>query len=79
MRDDSALFFHETTVLVESNLHALLNNVADWDQILCDSRNMQDIFNIGLLTFCAERNIADVPNRVLVSSLVSTYGSLRLS
>ena len=61
-RDASALFFDETTSLVESNLHALFNNSADRDQILRDSRNMQDIFNVGFLTFFAERNIVDMPN-----------------
>ena len=60
--DESALFFDEATALVESNLHALFNNLADRDQILRDGRNMQDILNEGLLTFFAERNIADVPN-----------------
>ena len=79
-RDDSALFFDEATVLVESNLHPLLNQLADRDQILRDGRYMQDIFNVGLLTFFTERNIADVPNRM--RSVVSGFdiaGSLRLS
>ena len=71
MRDDSALFFDETTTLVESNLHAFLNNLANQDQILRGSQNMQDIFNVGLLTFFAERNIADVPNRM--RSVVSGF------
>ena len=79
-RDDSILFFDETTALVELNLHAVLNNLAERDQILRDSWNMQDIFNVGLLTFFAERKIADVPNqmRCVVSGL-NIPGSLRLS
>ena len=79
-RNESALFFNETTTLVESYLHALFNNLADRDQILHDGRNMQDILNVSLLTFFAEWNIANVPNQV--RSVISGFdiaGSLRLS
>ena len=69
--DELALFFYEATTLVESNLHPLLNNLADQDQILRDGGNMQDIFNVGLLTFFAERDITDVPNRM--RSVVSGF------
>ena len=74
-RDESALFFDEATAL-----HALLNNLADRDQILRDGGNMQDIFNVGFLTFFAEWNIANVLNwmRSVVSSF-NIVGSLRLS
>ena len=65
VRDDSALFFDEITALVESNLHSLLNNLADRDKILRDSWNMQDNVNVRFLTFFVESNIADVPNRML--------------
>ena len=79
-RDDSAFFFDEAApVLVESNLHPLLNHLVDRDQILHDSGYMQDILNVGLLTFFAERNIVDVPNRV--PSVISGFDiteSLRL-
>ena len=78
--DDSALFFDEAPILVESNLHSLLNHLADRDKKFRDSGNMQDIFNVCFLTSFAERNIADVPNRV--SSVISDFditGSLRLS
>ena len=34
--DDATLFFDEAPVLVESNLHPLLNHLADRDQIVCD-------------------------------------------
>ena len=80
VHDYSTLFFDETTALVESNLHPLLNNLADRDQILRDGRYMQDIFDVGLLTFFVGWNIADVPNRM--RSVVSGFDiaeSLRLS
>ena len=79
-RDDSALFFVEAPVLVELYLHPLLNHLADRDQILRAGRYMKDIFNVRLLTFFAERNIANVPNRM--RSVVSGFHivvSLRLS
>ena len=78
--DESALFFNEETVLVASCLHALFNNLVDRDEILRDDRNLQDILNVGLLTFFIERNIADVPNRM--RSVISGFdivGLLRLS
>ena len=53
-RDNSALFFYKATALVESYLHALFNHLVDRDQILRDDQNMQDILNVGLLTFFAE-------------------------
>ena len=71
VRDDLALFFDEAPVLVESNLHPLLNHLADRDQTLCDSGYMQDSLNVGFLTFFAERNIADMPNRT--RSVVSGF------
>ena len=61
-RDKSALFFDEATALVKSYLHALFNNLADRDQFFRDGPNMQEILNVGLLTFFAERNIANVIN-----------------
>ena len=79
-RDDSAFFFDEAPVLVESDLHSLLNHLADRDQIFRDSGYMQEIFNECLLTSFAERNIADVLNRVRgVISGFDITGSLRLS
>ena len=79
-RDDSVLFFDEAPVLVESDLHSLLNHLADRDQNFRDSGNMHVIFNVCLLTSFAEQDIADVPNRV--RSVISGFnitGSLRLS
>ena len=78
--DESALFFNVATALVELNLHALLNKLADRDQILRDGRNMPGILNVGLLTFFSEQNIADVPNRMhRVVFGFDIAGSLQLS
>ena len=78
--DDSAFFFDEAPFLVESDLHSLFNRLADRDQIFRDSGYMQYIFNVCLLTSFAERDIADVPNRVRgVISGFDITGSLRLS
>ena len=80
-RDKSTLFFDEGTALVKSNLHPLLNNLADRDQVRRDGGYMQYIFNICLDTFFAERNIAYVWNQ-MPRSVISGFdiaGSLRLS
>ena len=78
--EDLAFFCNEAPFLVESNLHALLNHLSDRDQILCDGGNMQDIFNVCLLTSFTKWNIVDVPNRVrTVISGFDITGSLRLS
>ena len=66
-RNESALFFDEATSLIKSNLHSLLYNLAD-------------IFNVSLVTFFSERNIADVQNQM--RSVVSGFdiaGSVQLS
>ena len=60
--DDSTLLFDEATSVVESNLHALLHNLVNWDQILCYVRNMQDILNVCLITFILEWDMIDMPN-----------------
>ena len=79
-RNDSAFFFDEAPFLVESNLHALLNHLADRGQILCVGGNMQNIFNECLLTSFTEWDIADVQNRVRgVISGFDITGSLWLS
>ena len=52
--DESALFLSEGTALIESNLHALFNKLADRDQILRDGWYMRDILNVCLVTFFAE-------------------------
>ena len=74
----SAVFLDEATFVVEANLHALLHDLANRDQILCDGGYIQDIFYASLLTFFPEWDIADVPNgmRSIVSGLY-VAGSIR--
>ena len=74
-RDESALFFNEATTLVESNLHPLLNNLVDRDQILRDGRYMQDILNVYLVALFTKWDIADVPNQM--SGVVSDLDMAR--
>ena len=38
------IFLDKATFIVEANLHALLHDLADQDQIFCYGGNMQDIF-----------------------------------
>ena len=64
-------FFDETAALVKLNLHTLLHNLANGDQVLRDGQYMQDILNVSLVTFFAEWNITDVPNQM--SSIVSSF------
>ena len=75
----SAFLFNEATTLVESDLHALLHNLANWDQILCDGRYMQAIFGTSLFAIFSNWDIFDMPNRVsgIISSLDIT-GSIQL-
>ena len=75
---DSAIFLDETTFVVEADLHALLHDLADRDQILRYCGHVQDILDASLLAFFPEWDIADVPNRVrsVVSRLYET-GSVR--
>ena len=62
--DDSAFLFNAATTLVESNAHALLNNLADRDQIHCYGQYMQDVFYASLLVFFSKGDIAEMPNGV---------------
>ena len=77
---DSAVFLDEAPVVVETNLHALLHDLADRDQILRDGRYMQDSLDASLLTFFPEWDIVDVSNgtRSVVSRLY-VVGSIRRS
>ena len=58
-----AILFYETTPLVEADLHTLLHDLVDRDQILCNRGNVQDILNVVVVAL-AERDIADMPNGV---------------
>ena len=78
--DELAFLLDEATTLVEMDLHPLLQNLADWDQILRDGWYMQDVFNVCIIAFFAEWDIADMLNGV--SSIISGLniaGSIRLS
>ena len=57
---DSAIFLDETTFVVEADLHALLHDLADRDQILRYCGHVQDILDASLLAFFPEWHIADV-------------------
>ena len=65
---------------VETDLHALLHDLADRDQIHYYCGHVQDILNESLLAFFPEWDIADVPNgmRSVVSGLY-VVGSIRCS
>ena len=60
------------------DLHALLHDLADRDQILYYCGHVQDILDASLLAFFPEWDIADVPNgmRSVVSGLY-VAGSIR--
>ena len=78
-RDESTLFLDEAIALIKLFLHSLLHNLVIRNQILRDGRNMQDIFNVSLVPFFAEWDIADVSNRMC--SVVSSFdiaGSIQL-
>ena len=71
MSHESTFLLDEATTPVESNLHALLNNLADGDQILRYGQCMQDVVDASLFTFLPEWDIADMLNGVsgIISSL----------
>ena len=57
---ESAIFLEETTFVVETNLHALLHDLADRGQILCYCGHVREILDASLLAFFPEWDIADV-------------------
>ena len=59
---ESAIFLNEIAFVVEADLHALLHDLADRDQILRYCGHVQDILDASLLAFFPEWDIADVPN-----------------
>ena len=68
---ESAIFFNERTFVVEADLHALLHDLADRNQILCYCGHVQDILDASLLAFFPKWDIADVSNgmRSVISHL----------
>ena len=63
-RDDLAFLLDEPTTLVKSNLHALLNNLANRDQIRRYGQYMQDVSDASLFAFFPEWDIANMLNRM---------------
>ena len=61
-RYESAIFLDEATFVVETNLHALLHDLADQYQIICYCWYIQNIFYASLFAFFPEWDIADVLN-----------------
>ena len=51
---ESIVFLDEVTFVVEADLHALLHDLADRDQILCYCGHVQDILHASLLAFFPE-------------------------
>ena len=60
LRYELAIFLDEATFVVEADLHALLHDLADRDQILCYCGHVQDILDASLLAFFSEWDNADV-------------------
>ena len=79
MSDESSFLLDEATTLIKSNLHALLNNFNDWNQILCYGRYMQEIVYVCLFAFFAKWDIAYVLYRMsdIISGL-DIDGSIRI-
>ena len=48
---ESVIFLDETTFIVEADLHALLHDFADQDQILRNCGHVQDILDASFLAF----------------------------
>ena len=80
LRYESAIFLDEASFFVEADLHALLHDLADGDQILRYCGHVQEILDASLLAFFPEWDIADVPNGVrgVVSRLYEAGSIWRL-
>ena len=65
-RHDSAFLYNEVeaSYVIEANLHALVHDIADEDQILLYCWKMQDVLDVGLIALFAEWDITDMLNRV---------------
>ena len=60
--NEFAILFYKAASIVEIDLHALLHDLADWDQILRYRRNVQDILDAIVFAFFAKWNTAAVLN-----------------
>ena len=54
----------EPTSMVESYFHSLLNNLANWDQILCDDWDMQYVLDVAFVMMMVKDHIPNVLNCV---------------
>ena len=69
--NESTFFFNEAASVIEPDLHVLLHNLADRDQIHHYSWNMQNVFDVGLVALFAGWDITDMSYRMhgVISSL----------
>ena len=65
-RHDSAFLYNEVeaSYVIEANLHALVHDIADEDQILLYCWKMQDVLDVGLIAFFPKWDIANMLNGV---------------
>ena len=74
------IFFYKSSFVVETDLHALLHDLANGDKILCYCRNVQDILDAIVFSVFTEWNVADVSNGMYdVVSRLYVAGSIRRS
>ena len=74
------MFFYKSSFVVETDLHALLHDLANGDKILCYCRNVQDILDAIVFSVFTEWNVADVSNGMYdVVSRLYVAGSIRRS
>ena len=60
----STFFFDEASSIVEANLHALFENLANLDHVLCYCWYMQNVLDVDLVAFFPKWDIADMLNGV---------------
>ena len=78
--DNAAILFNEATFVIELDLHSLLHDLADRDQILCYSWNMQDVLDVGLFVDVLVRDISNMLNGVYyVVPSFKVAGSIKFS
>ena len=63
-RNNSVFLFDEPSSVVEPNLHTLLLNLIDQEQILRYCWNTQEVINVGLIARFSEWDITDMLNGV---------------
>jgi hypothetical protein len=68
-RDNPAFFFDEGSEVRKPNLHPLVDDFSDRDQVLRNRRNMQHVHEFPFLPNLAQGNFSDV--RILIRSVIS--------